>query len=419
MYFYASIFYLKASLFIVRKLINAPQKAFSAMIMRISIIATCISVAAMILASSFVNGFQQVVADKIFSFWGHIRIEHYEPIRSTNAEAALIQRNDSVKQFLQSDPRIQSVSSFVTHSAVLSANSSIEGIVIKGVSNDYPVENIQQYIRKGTVPNWQDSSSNNQILLSAYTANQLKLSVGNELLVYFISKNTDLPKVRKMRIAGIFNTGIDIYDQSYAIGNLDYLNNVNQLSQDEINGYEITLKKSSTLDETANTIFPVLPVGWNAITLKELSPEIFDWLALQDTNKFVFMGLMLAVALINMISCLIILLLERSNMIAILKSFGTSDRTIRNIFLLYGTWIGGVGIIAGSIVGIGLCLIQQHWPFIQLNEEVYYVSTAPVLIEWTQIMAIIIGTVAVTMLTLLIPAAIGKKINISKTLQFK
>ncbi|MEY4113475.1 MAG: hypothetical protein RLZ76_168 [Bacteroidota bacterium] len=419
MYFYASIFYLKASLFIVRKLINAPQKAFSAMIMRISIIATCISVAAMILASSFVNGFQQVVADKIFSFWGHIRIEHYEPIRSTNAEAALIQRNDSVKQFLQSDPRIQSVSSFVTHSAVLSANSSIEGIVIKGVSNDYPVENIQQYIRKGTVPNWQDSSSNNQILLSAYTANQLKLSVGNELLVYFISKNTDLPKVRKMRIAGIFNTGIDIYDQSYAIGNLDYLNNVNQLSQDEINGYEITLKKSSTLDETANTIFPVLPVGWNAITLKELSPEIFDWLALQDTNKFVFMGLMLAVALINMISCLIILLLERSNMIAILKSFGTSDRTIRNIFLLYGTWIGGVGIIAGSIVGIGLCLIQQHWPFIQLNEEVYYVSTAPVLIDWTQIMAIIIGTVAVTMLTLLIPAAIGKKINISKTLQFK
>lgn len=419
MYFYASIFYLKASLFIVRKLINAPQKAFSAMIMRISIIATCISVAAMILASSFVNGFQQVVADKIFSFWGHIRIEHYEPIRSTNAEAALIQKNDSVKQFLQSDPRIQSVSSFVTHSAVLSANSSIEGIVIKGVSNEYPVENIQQYIRKGTVPNWQDSSSNNQILLSAYTANQLKLSVGNELLVYFISKNTDLPKVRKMRIAGIFNTGIDIYDQSYAIGNLDYLNNVNQLSQDEINGYEITLKKSSTLDETANTIFPVLPVGWNAITLKELSPEIFDWLALQDTNKFVFMGLMLAVALINMISCLIILLLERSNMIAILKSFGTSDRTIRNIFLLYGTWIGGVGIIAGSIVGIGLCLIQQHWPFIQLNEEVYYVSTAPVLIEWTQIMAIIIGTVAVTILTLLIPAAIGKKINISKTLQFK
>lgn len=419
MYFYASIFYLKASFFIVRKLISAPKKAFSAMIMRISIIATGLSVAAMILASSFVNGFQQVVADKIFSFWGHLRVEHYEPIRSTNAEAALIQKNDSIKQFLQADPRIQSVSSFVTHSAVLSANGSIEGIVIKGVSNDYPVSNILKYMKKGIVPNWKNADSSSQILLSAYTANQLKLSVGNDLLVYFIAKNADVPKVRKMKIAGIFNTGIDIYDQSYAIGSLEYLNNVNQLSQDEINGYEISLKNTSSLDETANAIFPVLPVGWNAITLKELSPEIFDWLALQDTNKYIFMGLMLVVALINLISCLIILLLERSNMIAVLKSFGTSDKTIRNIFVLYGTWIAGVGIFAGSLVGIALCLIQQRWPFIQLNEEVYYVSTAPVLVDWIQITTIIIGTFFITMLILLIPAAIGKKINISKTLQFK
>lgn len=419
MYFYVSIVYLKPSLFIVRKLISAPKKAFSALIMRISIIATAISVAAMVLASSFVNGFQQVVANKIFSFWGHIRVEHYEPIRSTNAEAALIKKNDSLKQFLQSDPRVESVSSFVTHSAVLSANNTIEGIVIKGVSNDYPASNIQQYIRKGMVPNWNDSITQDQILLSSYTANQLKLSVGNELIVYFISKNTDMPKVRKMKIAGIFNTGIDIYDQSYAIASQNYLNSVNQLSKDDINGYEITLKKTSPLDETANAIFPLLPVGWNAITLKELSPEIFDWLALQDTNKYIFMGLMLVVAIINLISCLIILLLERTNMIAVLKSFGATDSLIRNIFVMYGSWIAGIGIIAGGLAGISLCLLQQKWPFIRLNEEVYYVSTAPVQMEWIQIMAIIFGTLIITMMVLLIPAAVGKKLNISKTLQFK
>ncbi len=389
------------------------------MIMRISIIATTISVTAMILASSFVNGFQQVVADKIFSFWGHIRVEHYEPVRSTNAEAALIKKNDSLKQFLLSHPNIASVSSFVTHSAVLSANNSIEGIVIKGVSSDYPVSNFQQYIRQGKMPNWSDSGTQNQMLVSAYTANQLKLSVGDELLVYFISKNADVPKVRKMKITGIFNIGIDIFDQSYAIAQLDYLNSVNQLSNDEINGYEITLKNSSMLDETANAIFPVLPVGWNAITLKELSPEIFDWLALQDTNKYIFMGLMLAVAIINMISCLIILLLERTNMIAVLKSFGAADKMIRNIFVLYGSWITGIGIATGSIAGIVLCLIQEQWPFIKLNEEVYYVSTAPVQIEWMQILAIILGTLIISTMILLIPAAVGKKINISKTLQFK
>jgi lipoprotein-releasing system permease protein len=387
--------------------------------MRISIIATAISVAAMVLASSFVNGFQQVVANKIFSFWGHIRVEHYEPIRSTNAEAALIKKNDSLKQFLQSDPRVESVSSFVTHSAVLSANNTIEGIVIKGVSDDYPASNIQQYIRKGMVPNWNDSITQDQILLSSYTANQLKLSVGNELLVYFISKNTDMPKVRKMKIAGIFNTGIDIYDQSYAIASQNYLNSVNQLSKDDINGYEITLKKISSLDETANAIFPLLPVGWNAITLKELSPEIFDWLALQDTNKYIFMGLMLVVAIINLISCLIILLLERTNMIAVLKSFGATDSLIRNIFVMYGSWIAGIGIITGGLAGISLCLLQQKWSFIRLNEEVYYVSTAPVQMEWIQIMAIIFGTLIITTIVLLIPAAVGKKLNISKTLQFK
>ncbi len=389
------------------------------MIMRISIIATTISVTAMILASSFVNGFQQVVADKIFSFWGHIRVEHYEPVRSTNAEAALIKKNDSLKQFLLSHANIASVSSFVTHSAVLSANNSIEGIVIKGVSSDYPVSNFQQYIRQGKMPNWSDSGTQNQMLVSAYTANQLKLSVGDELLVYFISKNADVPKVRKMKITGIFNIGIDIFDQSYAIAQLDYLNNVNQLSNDEINGYEITLKNSSMLDETANAIFPVLPVGWNAITLKELSPEIFDWLALQDTNKYIFMGLMLVVAIINMISCLIILLLERTNMIAVLKSFGAADKMIRNIFVLYGSWITGIGIATGSIAGIVLCLIQEQWPFIKLNEEVYYVSTAPVQIKWIQILVIILGTLIISTMILLIPAAVGKKINISKTLQFK
>jgi lipoprotein-releasing system permease protein len=222
-----------------------------------------------------------------------------------------------------------------------------------------------------------------------------------------------------MKIAGIFNTGIDIYDQSYAIASQNYLNSVNQLSKDDINGYEITLKKTSPLDETANAIFPLLPVGWNAITLKELSPEIFDWLALQDTNKYIFMGLMLVVAIINLISCLIILLLERTNMIAVLKSFGATDSLIRNIFVMYGSWIAGIGIIAGGLAGISLCLLQQKWPFIRLNEEVYYVSTAPVQMEWIQIMAIIFGTLIITMMVLLIPAAVGKKLNISKTLQFK
>lgn len=373
----------------------------------------------MIVATSFVNGFQQVVAEKIYSFWGHLRIEHYEPLRSTNAEAAMIDKNDSLEHFLQKNQYIKSISPFVTHSAILSTNGTIEGVMIKGISSNYPSENLIKYIKYGNIPDWKDTAQQQQILLSTFIANQLKTKVGESILVYFISKDATSPKVRKMKVAGLFNTGIDIYDQSYAIGNLDYLNNINQLSENSISGYEIQLKESSKLYEIADQIFPFLPIGWNALTIKDLSPEIFDWLALQDTNTYIFIGLMLVVAIINLITCLIILLLERTNMIAVLKSLGARDNLLQSIFIYYGSWIASIGILTGGILGILLCFVQQKWPFITLNEEIYYVSTIPVLINWTQVIVIILGTFIISMLILLLPSTISRKINVSKTLQFK
>ena len=419
MYIYALNDSVRLSFYISRKLIAAPQKAFSALIMRISIIATAISVAAMIVATSFVNGFQHIVAEKIYSFWGHLRIEHYEPLRSTNAEASFIEKNDSLVQFLQKNPNIQSIAPFVTHSAILNANGTIEGVMIKGISSQYPVENIEQYLIAGKIPNWEDSIQAQQLILSRHMANQLAMHVGDSLLVYFISKEGGSPRVRKVRVSGIFNTGIDVYDQVFAIGNLAYLNKINQIDPLSISGYEIQLKSSSQLNETANQIFPLLPIGWNAITLKDLSPEIFDWLALQDTNTYIFLGLMLVVAAINLITCLIILLLERTNMIAVLKSMGAKDSLVQKIFIYYGSWIATIGIIAGGVLGIVLCYIQQRWPFISLNEEIYYVRTAPILINWLQVLWIVLGTFLLSFVILLLPSAISKKINVSKTLQFK
>ena len=387
--------------------------------MRISIIATAVSVAAMIVAASFVNGFQHVVAEKIYSFWGHLRIEHYEPLRSTNAEAALIEKNDSLENFLNHYSAIKSIAPFVTHSAILNTNETIEGVMIKGISSTYPTENLRGYLKKGSIPNWKDSTQHQQILLSTVIANQLKTKVGSSILVYFISKDGTSPRVRRMIVAGLFSTGIDIYDQAFAIGNLEYLNKINQIPSNSINGYEIQLKETSKMEQTANQIFTFLPVGWNAITIKDLSPEIFDWLALQDTNKYIFLGLMLVVATINLITCLIILLLERTNMIAVLKSLGARDKLVQSIFVYYGSWIASIGILAGGILGLLLCIVQQKWPFIKLNEEIYYVSTVPVQINTIQVIAIVLGTFLISLLILLLPSAISRKINVSKTLQFK
>lgn len=419
MYIYVLNELLKLSFYISNRLISAPQKAFSALIMKISIVATGLSVAAMVVATSFVNGFQQVVADKIYSFWGHLRIEHFEPIRSTQAEATLIERNDTLEQFLQKKSAIKSIAPFVSHSAILSTNGTIEGVLIKGISSNYPKENLTKYLKQGNIPDWTDSSQRQQILLSTSIANQLKTKVGASILVYFISKDGNAPKVRKMTVAGLFSTGIDLYDQSYAIGSLEYLNKINQIAEYAISGYEIQLNESSQLNQTPDQIFPFLPKGWNVITLKELSPEIFDWLALQDTNAYIFIGLMLVVAVINLITCLIILLLERTNMIAVLKSLGAKDKLIQSIFIQYGSWISLIGILFGGLLGVILCLIQQHWPFLTLNEEIYYVSTVPVKINWNEVITIVFGTFFINILILMLPSAMSKKINVSKTLQFK
>jgi lipoprotein-releasing system permease protein len=222
-----------------------------------------------------------------------------------------------------------------------------------------------------------------------------------------------------MMVAGLYNTGIDLYDQTYAIADLGYMNQVNRIPVTSINGYEIHLKDKKWMDQTASSIFPQLPMGWNAITLKELSPEIFDWLQLQDTNKYVLIALMLLVAIINMITCLIILLLERTNMIAVLKSMGAKDGLVQSIFVFYGGWIVAMGILIGGITGIVICLVQSNYPFIRLNEEVYYVNAAPVYIDWMQIAAILAGTFIISLMILILPTVVSKKINISKTLQFK
>ncbi len=404
---------------IAGKLIHAPAGAFSKFIMRISIAATTISVAAMIISLSFINGFQKVVAEKVFNFWGHIRIQHYEPLKSSIAEETPVKTNSGIKKRIEKAVNIKSVASFATRSAILNANGTIEGILLKGVDEQYPFEKIDKFLIKGKWPDLSNSNDKLEIALSKYTADQLGVDIGESILIYFIQDNNSEPKTRKIRISGIFNTGIDVYDKVYAIGQLSLIQKMNNWDSNQIGGYEITLTDPVKMQLTADFLFNELPPGMNAITLKELSPEIFDWLNLQDINKYILIIVMSIVALINLITCLIILLLERTTMIAILKSIGSSDGVIQKVFIWYGTWISGLGIFAGTVIGTSICILQEKYKFIQLNEEAYYVSSAPVAIDPLQIALVISGTFLISMLVLIIPTYIIKKVSPVKTLQFK
>jgi len=372
----------------------------------------------MIISISFINGFQEVVANKIFGFWGHIRVMHYEPIKATIAEELPIKGSDSIRESVLSKSNVKNVAPYATRSAILNANGTIEGILLKGVDNNYPYMKLDRFLVRGKWPISKDSSSN-CIAISEYTAKQLSLDTGRSMLIYFIQNDGSPPRTRKMRVSGIFRTGIDVYDKVYALGDLSLIQKMNGWDNQEIGGYEIELNEPESMGKVVEEIYSVLPAGWNALTLQELSPEIFDWLGLQNTNKYILITLMTIVAIINLITCLIILLIERTQMIALLKSLGARDKMIQTIFIIYGSWISLSGILMGTVLGTILCLLQKYGQFIKLNEEVYYVKAAPVSIYISEVMTIAISTLLISALMLLIPSVISRKINPARALVFK
>lgn len=405
--------------YIAKNLIKGNKKAFSSFILRVSILATTISVAAMIVALSFINGFQQVVAEKIFHFWGHIRVQHYEPLKSSIAEASPIYRVDSVENNLRGNKSIKSFAPYANKSAILKNAGLIEGVLVKGIDDSYPLEKIDRFLVKGKWPSLKKNDSGNEIALSAFSANQLDIDVGESVLIYFIQENGELPKTRKLTITGIYKTGIDVYDKVYAIGSLNMIQKLNDWDSSTVGGYEIDLFDVTQMEINAEEIYNQLPAGWNSISLKQLSPEIFDWLELQNTNKAILIIVMIVIAGINLITCLLILILERTNMIAMLKAIGAKENTIQQIFIYYGAFISLKGIGYGTILGLGICYLQQYTKFIKLNEEAYYIDAAPVAVDYTQVFLIGFLTLVLSMVILVLPSIISRKINPSKALQFR
>lgn len=412
-------FKLNLPFFIARKIAFNRQRSFSGFIIRLSIAATTLSVASMVVSLAFVNGFQKVVSEKVFHFWGHIRVQEYEPYKVSIAEEYPIQKNDTVEKVIASIPEVRYFQTFATKSAILKSSETIEGILFKGVGKDYHFEAINPFLKKGHWPEMQDSSYSADIVISEYLAKRLKADVNQDIIVYFIQSGEERPRTRKLHISGIYKTGIEVYDQTFIVGDIRLIQRLNDWQSDMIGGYEVFLKDHHQMTGISESIFSGLPSGWNSKTMKEIYPEIFDWLQLQDLNKYILLSVLTIVAIINMITCLIILVLERTRMIGVLKAMGAGNWSIQKIFLFQGAYITLWGIALGMIIGIGLSLIQKYTGFITLNEEAYYMSVAPVEMVWWQVIAVGIGTFITCFTILLIPSVITRKIIPSKAIQFR
>lgn len=407
------------SLFIARKIAFTQQKSFSRFISRLAIAATAFSIAAMLLTLSFVNGFKAAITGKIYRFWGHIRIQQYEPNKAIIAEETPLIGNDTVINYIKNIPAIDDVQPFATKSIILKNNETIEGVLLKGLDKKYSFNKLEPFLKFGRWPVFPDSLYSKELVLSTITAQKMNVKVNDSIYVYFINNDISTTRYRKVCITGLYKTGIEDYDKLFAIGDINLIRRLNNWQPNQVGGYEITLKNTSMIDSINNQLFDILPVEWTSRIIADIYPNLFSWINVQNVNEKVIIIIMSIVAIINLITCFIILVLERTRMVGILKALGANNGFIQKIFLYHATWIAFRGIVIGLSVGLGLGYLQQQFKFIPLSEESYYITAVPVVFVPEQIIMVCLIALITCFITLILPSFLIRKINPVKAIRFE
>lgn len=402
------------ALYITKRIALSRQPSFSRFIIRIAVTATALSVAVMIIAGAMVTGFQKEISKKVFGFWGHINIRSYTD--NFGFKDNPISIHQSFYPSLDKVNGIRHIQVYATKPAIIKAKSDIESIVLKGFGKDFDWSFMNQYIMSGKSFTAGDTSKPYKLIISQATASRLNLKVGDDVPVYFIQNP---PRARKFRIAAIYKTGIEEYDKQFALTDIARIQELNNWTADSVGGFEVFINDVKDIDAMGRMINEnYIDQDLVAHTMKEINPNIFDWLSLQSINERVILILMSLVAVINMITALLILILERTNMIGILKSLGSSNWTIRRIFLYNAGYIILLGLLIGNAVGTGLCLLQKKFGFIRLPEESYYVSVAPVNLDPVFIIALNIAVMLLCLFVLIIPSYLVSRITPVKAIRF-
>lgn len=390
-------------------------------VVRIAIIGIALGLAVMILSVAIVIGFKQEIRDKVIGFGSHIQITNFD--NNTSYESTPIAVSDTLLTHLKSFPGIRHVEAFATKWGILKTDTDFQGIVLKGVDADYDWTFFGNNLKEGRLPALDSDKISTEVVISRYLADLLGLGVKDSFLTYFVQEDV---RARKFHITGIYETGFMDYDKLFVLTDIRQIRRLNGWSEDEVSGLELLVGNYDNLDQTAEELYFDLAEKqdrqgntYYTRSVKEMNPMIFDWLDVQDINVVVILVLILAVAGFTMISGLLIIILERTNMIGILKALGQNNTSIRKIFLYISFFLIGKGMLWGNAIGIALCLIQSHFHVVTLDPSIYYLDAVPIDLNIGSLVLLNIGTLCAAMLMMLGPSYLITRIDPAKNIRFE
>ncbi|MFC6100915.1 ABC transporter permease [Olivibacter domesticus] len=402
-------------LYLAKRITKGGNRNYSKLIIKVAVAGIMLGLAVMILAIAVLKGFKGEIINKERGFNGDITV--YKHNLNSSYESSPFSLNDDSLELLTKVPGVKQLNAFGTKPGIINANNEIEGVVLKGIDSNYNQKLLESILVEGKTIDFSDSiPAQQQILISKYTANRLDLKLGDDFLMYFVQEPL---RKRKFTIVGIYNLGVEEIDKTYVISDISLIRRLNKWEKNEVGGYEIITDDFDKLDITNQTVLDFLPIQLVSVTISEQYPEIFEWLALLDINSQIILVLMVLVAIINMISALLIMILERTNMIGILKALGLNNTAIRKVFLYNALQLIGIGLILGNLLGIGICAFQHYTHFFKLDESAYYISYIPIKIGPIEILLLNLGTAALCLLALLIPSGLVSRISPIKAIRFK
>lgn len=405
--------------FIAKRIIGskAYKSSISAPIIKIGIAAITIGIVVMMIAIATGIGLQQKIRDKVVAFNGHVTISNYDSNNSQESIYPISKKQDFYPEF-KSVEGVSHIQAVASKFGVIRTETDFEGAILKGVGTDYNWSYFKEFLIEGELPTLKKKWSE-EVLISEYLANRLAFKLGESFQMVFAKDDPEkLPNIITFKIVGIYNSGFQDLDKQYVIGNIRHIQRINRWKEDQIGNFEVFIDDYSELQRKGIEIYKNTPSTFNTQTVSDKYISIFEWIKIFDKNIYGIIGIMILVAGINMITALLVLILERTQMIGVLKALGSNNWSIRKLFLYNASYLVLLGLFWGNILGLGLLFAQKHFKLFPLDPSVYYVTEAPVYISLGYIIALNIGTLILCLLMLLIPSFIVTKISPVKAIRF-